>query len=55
MAASLRHARDRVATHTCVVAVPPAGNNEAAQLDHIFKLMGRPSEETWPEVTQLSL
>jgi hypothetical protein len=31
------------------------GNNEMEQLKKIFNIMGRPSEETWPEVTQLSL
>jgi hypothetical protein len=32
-----------------------AGNNESQQLECIFKLMGAPSEQNWPGVSQLEL
>jgi hypothetical protein len=49
----LRCARATHATHTHTRA--RAGNNEAAQLEAIFKMMGLPNEQTWPGVSQLSL
>jgi hypothetical protein len=39
----------------CVPAATAAGNNESQQLECIFKLMGAPSEQNWPGVSQLEL
>jgi hypothetical protein len=36
-------------------AAAAAGNNESQQLDCIFKLMGAPSEQNWPGVSNLEL
>jgi hypothetical protein len=36
-------------------AAAAAGNNEAQQLDCIFKLMGAPSEQNWPGVESTEL
>jgi hypothetical protein len=41
--------------HAAAAAAAAAGNNESQQLECIFKLMGAPSEQNWPGVSQLEL
>lgn len=39
--------------HACVQQAIFPGDSELQQLLHIFKLLGTPSEEVWPNVTRL--